>query len=186
MKLVIFLLLISCKITQVTNKVADIKTPPISAETEDVIPEKTQIESDNSNKFKIDPNNINLPALVSDPVRVAVARVLYDRFVERIKETAKTSIPDIEMVDFESIFAKLITACSSVKSKKFSDIVDELDPLVLKILEEDDVLKKELNMTLILEKKNSLLLIVKLLGPSVLERGIGSINPDSIIEPLLN
>ena len=137
LKLLIPILITSCGVTYVADK--KINEPPFQPSeeqieapgSEDLNP--TEIKEENEepkeeNGFKIDPNNIQLAKLANDPIMMAIVKGLYIGMIPKIKESTEKYVPNVDEVDFESIFDKTIDLAKTVEAVKFSEIIDEMSP----------------------------------------------------------
>ena len=68
---------------------------------------------------------------------------MFDGFKGKIIEFAKPDIPDIEEVDFDDLFDKVIAVAKTTKAKNIDGIIDELEPKVMEIIEADPILGKK-------------------------------------------
>ncbi len=178
-KILPLLLIMSCNLTVTTDKVP--KAPMAAAAENQEVSEpeiKPEIEPEDPKeeaKPKIDLNNIDLPALFSDPINLIFARGLYEEFVKRIKVSAEEMGLDISEVKWGTVFEGLIEACKTVESKKFAEIIDELDPKIMDVFKEDPGLSKAENIAFIESHKNDFLTLLKVLGPTLIDKGLGDL-----------
>ena len=88
---------------------------------------------------------------------MAIVKGLYIGMIPKIKESTEKYIPNVDEVDFESIFDKTIDLAKTVEAVKFSEIIDEMSPGFIEILSEDPILGTEENKKLIDTFKDQLL-----------------------------
>ena len=190
LKLLIPILITSCGVTYVADKkINELPFQPSEEQieasgSEDLNP--TEIKEENEepkeeNGFKIDPNNIQLAKLANDPIMIAVVKGLYIGMIPKIKESTEKYIPNVDEVDFESIFDKTIDLAKTVEAVKFSEIIDEMSPGFIEILAEDPILGTEENKKVIDTFKGPIIAIIKLAGPSLLEKGVANLNPSEVL-----
>ena len=181
-KILALLLIVSCNLTVTTDKVPRGSVDVSGEDLEGIVgeapekqPEIKPEEPEEDPKSKIDLNNIDLPALVSNPVNVIFARGLYEEFVKRIKVSAEERELDVSAVEWDKVFDGVIAACKEVESKKFTEIIDELDPKMMNVFKEDPGLSTPENIAFIESHKDDFLKLVKVLGPTLIENGLGSL-----------
>ena len=132
-----------------------------------------------------DPENIDLAGLLADEKNVAAAKAMFDGFKGKIIEFAKPDIPDIEEVDFDDLFDKVIAVAKTTKAKNIDGIIDELEPKVMEIIEADPILGKKKNLKIINEKKPLFIGLAKVLGPKILTQGLDAVDLDKNFPLLL-
>ena len=127
---------------------------------------------------------IDLSKILSDPLKVVAAKVLFDSFKDKIKEQAATiGITDLKDEEMDAVFDEVIAAAQASQAKDLDGIITELDPVVMGILESKPSIAP--HMETIEAKKPQAIMLIKFLLPGLLEQGITSVNVEQAFPKLL-
>ena len=127
---------------------------------------------------------IDLSELLSDPLKVVAAKVLFDSFKDKIKEQAATiGITNLSDEEMDAVFDEVIAAAQASKAKDLDGIITELDPVVMDILESKPSIAP--HMGTIEAKKPQAIMLIKFLLPGLLEQGIQSVDIEQAFPKLL-
>ena len=181
-RLLFLMFSISCGSTVSHNKITN--DTPAAAESDNItiIPDEESTVPEP--EAVIDTENIDLKSILSDETNVDLAKSLFDEFKDKVLENIADE--ELQNVDYDLIFEKLLEEVQNIESTEFSDIIDDIDLIATKIMEEDPILSKPEYLDDFNDKKIQFKLIVKLLGPKILSEGLGSINLDGLLTSMNN
>ena len=182
MKLLLFsliTLILSCNIKRIQEKRGAENEPnPERIETEDIgekdKPEKSS-EVTPENGFKIDPDNIPIAELASNPLVVSIVKSIYQQQIPKLRELSSEHIENFDEIQFEAIFDKGVALAKTAESVKFEDVVREMAPGFFNILREDPALGTAENQAKIKPLEGPITEALILIGPSLLEKGLANI-----------